>query len=172
MTRGKMIPEEMLAEKKEIPTKSRIAGWWMLIVGSIAVAVIFLGVIIFLPFLVWGMIDQNMVIDDGGTRPVSVLFVFVPLGIAIFICCFLPSLLVLKGGRLGWIIASAILTIAIFGSLIRGGFWGNPLSMFPLLIPLTLILLDHISSRRAALIFLIFVAITYVSSLIIADILI
>jgi hypothetical protein len=167
-----MNTEITVKAKLVIPLKSRIAAWWMMIVGAIAGAVILLGLIIFLPFLVWGMIDQNMVIDDGGTRPISVLFVFVPLGIAIFICCFLPGLLVLKGGRLGWIIASAILTIAIFGSLIRGGFWGNPVSILPLLIPLTLILLDHISSRRAALIFLILVATTYVSSLIIADILI
>lgn len=129
--------------KVGIPLKSRIAAWWMLIVGG-AVAAICLALVI------WGMIDRGASLDDSGINPI---FVFGPIGITIFISYFVPGLLVLKGGRWGWIIASGILSLAAawsFSLLISEHYFNlfSPIPLISLLIPLILILMDHISCKN------------------------
>jgi hypothetical protein len=172
---------EAVIEKKGIPLKSRIAAWWMLIVGGIFGVI---GLALLLGTFTGGIKAQ----DELGL----VVFIFGLGGIAIFIVYFLPGLLVLKGGRWGWITASVILSVAIavvFGLKMYDIFYyynyynyynyhaglsseylserfSSLLSLIPFLIPLTLILLDHISYKRVALL-PIFIVIAYFGSLII-----
>ncbi len=153
MSKGKMITEMTVKAKVVIPTKSRIAAWWMLAVGSTVGAIC-------LALLLVGWLTGGIQDEFG-----FVFYIFGLGGIAIFIFYIVPGLLVLKGGIRGWMIASAILSLATFGLLIRGG-------SLPFLIPLTLIILDHISSKRAALLLIILMVITSLLSLIIPDILI
>jgi hypothetical protein len=170
---------EAVIEKKEIPTKSRLAAWWMLIMGGTAVAVCL--VMLFVGLWTGGIHDEFG----------FVFYIFGLAGIAIFIFYLLPGLLILKGGRWGWITASVILSIAIaigFGIFMYGithsyHYYSqfalspeylfenasNLLYLFPLLIPLTLILLDHMSYKRVALL-PIFIVIIYFAGLIIANI--
>lgn len=168
-------------EKKGIPLKSRIAAWWMLIVGGIAGAI---GLALFLGSLTGGIKAQ----DELGL----VVFIFGAGGIAIFIVYFLPGLLVLKGGRRGWIWGSVILSIATavaFGlkmydishsyryyhyhAGLSSGYLSESFSsllyLIPFLIPLILILLDHIS-YKVVLLLPIFIIIAYFGSLIIVNI--
>jgi len=171
---------EAVIEKKGIPLKSRLAAWWMLILGGTAVAVC-------LAMLFVGLWTGG-IHDEFG----FVFYIFGLGGIAIFIVYFLPGLLVLKGGRWGWIWGSVILSIAIavvFGLKMYGIFYNyhyyhyynyhaglyseylsesfsSLLYLIPFLIPLTLILLDHISYKRVALL-PIFIVIAYFGSLII-----
>jgi hypothetical protein len=141
MSTGKMITERTVKAKVVIPTKSRIAAWWMLIVGGIAGAI---GLALFLGLLTGAIKAQ----DEIGL----VIFIFSLVGIAIFIFYFIPGLLVLRGGRRGWIIASAILSLATvwsFSPLIFEHSFG--LYLVPLitsLVPLILILSDHVSHKR------------------------
>jgi hypothetical protein len=169
---------EAIIEKKGIPLKSRIAAWWMLIVGGIFGAI---GLALLLGTFTGGIKAQ----DELGL----VIFIFGLVGSAIFVVYFLPGLLVLKGGRRGWIFASVILSIAIavvFGlkmydifynyhyynyhARLSSGYLSESFSsllyLIPFLIPLTLILLDHISYKRVALL-PIFIVIAYFGSLII-----
>ena len=133
MSTGKMITEKMVRAKVVIPTKSRIAAWWMLIVGGIFGAI---GLALLLGVFTGVMGTQN---DLGG----ALVLLFALGGIAIFVVYFIPGLLVLKGGSRGWIWGSVILSIATSGLLLSGG----PLSILPVLIPLVLILSDHVSYK-------------------------
>ncbi len=135
MTTGRMITETTVKAKVVIPLKSRIAVLWMLIVGGIFVAIC-LGLAAYLGVTVLVTHEQ----DEFG---LAFTFIFGLGAVAIFIFYLLPGLLVLRGGRRGWIIASVILSLTTLGSLV----WGLPLLLF-FLIPLILILSDHISYKR------------------------
>jgi putative effector of murein hydrolase LrgA (UPF0299 family) len=135
--------ETTVKAKVVIPTKSRIAAWWMLIAGGVAAAIC-------LAILIMGWLTGDMSFDDSGR---SSIFVFGPIGITIFIFYFVPGLLVLKGGRWGWIIASAILSLAAawsFSLLISEHYFNlySPIPLISLLILLILILSDHVSCKR------------------------
>ena len=136
-----MITEMTVKAKVVIPTKSRIAAWWMLIVGGI------LGVISLAILLVAWFTSDEWIRDCYGY-----LFYFSGLVvIAIFIVYFIPGLLVLKGGRWGWIISSVILSLPTIGSLVWPLVQGNfpsPLLLIAFCAPLILILSDHISYKH------------------------
>jgi hypothetical protein len=142
---------EAVIEKKGIPLKSKIAAWWMLIVGGITVIV----------FPVLSVLVASGSTPDAGIFVLFLLFICA----SAFVLYLLPGLLVLEAGRWGWITASVILSLVTFGLSIFG-YSLNPLYIFPFLIPLTLILLDHLS-YKLVLLLLILVFITYVLSLII-----
>ena len=142
MSTGKMITEKMVKAKVVIPTKSRIAAWWMLIVGGAAGAI---GLVLFLGALTGAIGTQ----DELGS---FFVFIFGLLGIAIFVVYFIPGLLVLKGGRWGWIIASVVLSIAVLKALplifVNSFSSYSLVPLISLLVPLVLILSDHVSHKR------------------------
>ena len=155
-----MSTGKMLTEKNMIPTKSRLAAWWMLILGGIAGAI---GLALLLGAFS-GVAPQD---ELGG----FFIFIFGMLGIAIFVVYFIPGLLILKGGRWGWIIASAILSLAAAWSFSPLIFQHSsaPYSLIPLLsllIPLILILLDHISYKLVSLLVILVVILYFVSHII------
>jgi len=169
---------EAVIEKKGVPIKSSLAAWWMLIVGGIAGAI---GLALLLGSFTGRIKSQD--------EFAFFMFIFGLGGIAIFIVYFLPGLLVLKGRRRGWIIASVILSIAIavvFGLLMydisynyhyHAGLsfeyfserFSSLLSLIPFLIPLILILLDHVSYKRVALL-PILIVVAYFGSLVIVNV--
>ena len=151
---------EAVIEKKGIPLKSKLAAWWMLIVGGTIGAI---GLALFL---------RMFTVDPEASDMFDfVLFLFSLIGIGIFIVYFLSGLLVLKGGRWGWMIASAILFVAVATVLVLFfiGHSLSPLFLIPPLIPLTLILLDHISYKLVALLDILIVTI-YFGGLVIASV--
>ncbi len=182
MSTGKMITGGTVKAKVVIPTKSRIAARWMLITGGIAGAI---GLALLVGLFTGVMGDE----EELGS---IIAFIFGLLVIAIFVVYFIPGLLVLKGGRWGWIVASVILSVALavaFGNLMRGIFYSyhyynyhaglsfeyfserfsSLLFLSPLLIPLMLILLDHISYKRVLLL-PIFIVIAYFGCLVIMSV--
>jgi len=143
MSTGKMITEKIITGKVGTPTKSRIAAWWMLIVGGAVAAIC-------LVLLLGGFVGGTGREAEMG-QILSAIFTLA--GIAIFIFYFLPGLLVLKAGRWGWIIASAILSIAVAGgfSSLVFEYYFTPYSLIvviTVLIPLILILSDHVPHKR------------------------
>jgi hypothetical protein len=164
--------------KVGIPLKSKIAAWWMLIVGGISGAI---GLTMILAMLA----GESNTYDELD----FILFViFGLMGIGLFIVYFIPGLLVLKGGSWGWVVSLVILFLpmaTIFGLLIKDifyhysesgfypGYLGEHslgfLALLPFLVPLTLILLDH-TSYKLALLLPTLIAISYFGSLIVVKI--
>jgi hypothetical protein len=139
MSTGKMITEKTVKVKVVIPTKSRIAAWWMLITGGVAVATC-----LALFISAWLTPDTN----DPDMAMLAIGF-WGAGGIAAFFFYFLPGLIILMRGWGDWMIASGILSIAVafsFFLLIYTFYSLIPVIAF--LVPLILILSDHISYKR------------------------
>jgi hypothetical protein len=132
--------ETTVKAKVVIPTKSRIAAWWMLITGGVAVATC-----LALFISAWLTPDTN----DPDMAMLAIGFLGAG-GIAAFFFYFLPGLIILMRGWGDWMIASGILSIAValsFMLLVSIGIYSLiPLIVF--LVPLVLILSDHVSYKR------------------------
>lgn len=154
--------------KQRVFSPAKMAAWWMLIAGAIAELSV-LGI-----FVGTGAGLVKIHPDVAG----PLVFMLLLAAAGVFVLYFLPGLLVLKGGKWGWIIASVILFIvvaAIFAVIMYDIFHWLPsehifehslyhLSLIPFLIPLILILLDHISYKLVILL-PILIVITYFASI-------
>ena len=83
-------------EKISLPVKTKIAAWWMIIFGGI--------------IIVSGLWEVFK--EVGHYYPFSlvplILFFYIPSGLFVFL---LPSLLLLRGKRIGWYLAIVMLSI-------------------------------------------------------------
>ena len=138
------------ARTNAIPTKTKVAGWWLLVVGGIAGIVAIIAPVFFAGFLPAHP-------DEAG----AFAFYLRIIAGALFLLYVLPGIFALQEGKWGWKAASAILALEVAGTLASSmpGFplswWGLGLlgSYFafvllcpmPFLIPLALVLLDRIS---------------------------
>ena len=136
-----MNTAEIVTKKNRVPTKSKVAAWWMLITGGVAAATclaLFIGA--------WlNYVDIDITEPESGYGVLFVGFV----SIVMFIFYFLPGLIILTRGWGNWMIASGILSIAVaFSFLLLIYTFYSLIPVIAFSVPLILILSDHIPHKR------------------------
>jgi len=120
-------------EKISLPTKTKIAAWWMMIMGIMGIGYVFLFTIL----MITGSFYHSRIIH------------LVRFFLYFFVLLFLPSLFILKRKKIGWWFAIFSLIFSFFGfpyTMIVFGFVLasiSPIIIIVFIILLILLLLDR-----------------------------